>query len=205
MVPARSGQHHQPHQRGGGSWRTGSKGPCPRSCSGPRAPCRSLLPALPQDPEHCPWPLVPVVKTLMEGMARTPYVRHTPPPFVTPPLCNPPPPHGGDHHLAQKARETLGTKGAEENCSLGYTGTGGWGGGRHLVTPPPPRGGSRRDIRGGDYKGGGGYMCSTAAPGPPAAPAAPATVRRDRPTDHLKVRPVVVLAGLPPSSGQCQP
>ena len=54
-----------------------------------------------------------------------------------PPLCNPPPPHGGDRHLAQKAEETLGAKGAENFFSVGYTGTGVQGD-RHLVTAPPP-------------------------------------------------------------------
>ena len=73
-----------------------------------------------------------------------------------PPPCNPPPPMGGDHHLAQKAQEIPGAEGAEENFSLGYTGTG-VGGDRHLVTaPPPPPWGDQPDIRGGgDSKGAG--------------------------------------------------
>ena len=48
----------------------------------------------------------------------------TPPPLVIPHPLPPPPSHGGDRHLAQKAIETRGSKGAEENFSLRYTGTG---------------------------------------------------------------------------------
>ena len=78
-----------------------------------------------------------------------------------PPPPNPPPAWGetrmgGDRHLAQKAQETLGSKGAEENFSLGYTGTG-VGGNRHLVTvPPPPRGGTGLTLRGGGITRGAG-------------------------------------------------
>ena len=45
----------------------------------------------------------------------------------------PPPPHGGERHLAQKAWETLG---AEQKFYLCYTGTG-VGGDRHGDRPPP--------------------------------------------------------------------
>ena len=62
-------------------------------------------------------------------------------------------------------------KGAEENYSLSYTGTGvgGWGD-RHLVTVPPSHGGDRPDIKGGgDCKGGGGgyIILSDTTPPPP--------------------------------------
>ena len=62
---------------------------------------------------------------------------HPPPPLVIPhPFAiPPPPPHGGDCRLAQKASETPGAEGAEEIFSLGDTGTG---------------------FGGGDYKGGRG-------------------------------------------------
>ena len=103
---------------------------------------------------------------------------------TSPPPLQPPPPGGGDRHLAQKAEETLGT---EEKISLRYTGVG-VGGDRHLLTvpPPPPHGGDRPDIRGGDYKGGGGYLLHPklrtfkAVPIAYSYPAAPAT-RRKRP------------------------
>ena len=72
------------------------------------------------------------------------------------PLVIPPPPLGGHRHLAQQAWETLRTEGAEENLSLGYTGTG-VGGGRHLETPPPQWGGASLTIGGGITRGGGGY------------------------------------------------
>ena len=78
--------------------------------------------------------------------------RNTFPPPCNPPPLQSPPPQGGDRHLAPK------TLGAENFFSLGYTGTG-VGGDRHLVTvPPPPHGGDRPDLRGGDYRGGGGYL-----------------------------------------------
>ena len=61
-----------------------------------------------------------------------------------------PPPPPGDRHLAQKAQAIPRAKGAEENFSFGYAGTGGredpcnprtpHPGDRHLATvsPPPP-------------------------------------------------------------------
>ena len=48
-------------------------------------------------------------------------------------------------HLAQKAWEILGTEGAEENFSLGYTRTG-VGGDRHLVTVPRGLGGGASSL-----------------------------------------------------------
>ena len=82
-----------------------------------------------------------------------------PPPFVIPHPLQSPSPRGGDRHVAQKASETRGAEGAEENFSLVHTGTV-VEGDRHLVTPPPqPRmGGADLTLEGGGGLQGGGVV-----------------------------------------------
>ena len=63
---------------------------------------------------------------------------------------------GGGRHLAKKALETLG---AEENFSLGHTGTR-VGGDHYLVTPPPPLGETGVKLGGGLQQGQGVHLYS---------------------------------------------
>ena len=76
-----------------------------------------------------------------------------------PPPCNPPPPLGGNRHLAQKAQKILGTEGAKENFLQGAKGT---KPDLHCDTTvqfcgaiPPPGGGTGL-TKGGRLQGGGG-------------------------------------------------
>ena len=103
--------------------------------------------------------------------------------------CNPPPPHPGDRHLAQKAQEMPGAERAEEKMFFRLYWNG--GGGRPSLgqllgdrPPPPPHSGDRRALGGGDFKGAGGTISVTPRENLESIPA-----RSRKENSQVRIRP----------------